>query len=148
MSIRSQRRIALRSVLIAALLSLQPLAAIGRADTPAVFAANYDLILVANETRFQATSKARVASGSPIPVDFGRFRVDMKLSAAEADKVVVRLEIYERSNGAWYAIEADGLAFEAELVSPVAFEWESAGLEIDLALIVSEAPSRTDREAD
>lgn len=135
-------------MLVAVMIALQPLAAVARADTPAVFAANYDLILIADDRRFQATSKARVSSGSAIPVDFGRFRVDMKLSDAEADRVGVTLEIYERSNGAWYAIETDGLAFETELVSPIGFEWESAGFEIDLALIVSEAPSRADRQAD
>ncbi len=134
--------------LLCAIAALQSLSVSPAAERATVYAANYDLILTANEATFQATSKARVRSHSAIPVDFGRFRIDMQMATLSRDKVSITLIIHERADGEWLVIETENLAFEADLVSPVEFQWRSANLGIDLALIVSEAPSRVNRDAD
>ena len=128
------------AAVVAALFSITPIAA--QTTEQRVFSANYDLIFTINGREFQVRSLARVRSGSAIPIDLGRYRIDIGINDQPSGRPHIQLRIFERSADNWYQIETDELGFEADLVSPAEFKWQSADIGIDLALIVSRAPSR------
>lgn len=119
--------------LLAGLLAVAP----ALAESPLVYASNYEVVLEADGGTRQIRSRARVRDGHAIPVEFGRHKLDIKVSSADEQRIEIELLLFEESAGTWFRVNAEELSFLAQLEAPVEFNWAGAGMELDLALIVS-----------
>lgn len=102
-----------------------------------VYASNYDAVLRTDGETGRVRSRARVRDGHAIPVEFGRHKVDIAVSGRAAGRVEIELRLFEKSGGSWYPINSGKVSFLAQLETPVEFTWAGAGIELDLALVVS-----------
>lgn len=107
------------------------------AESGVIYASNYDVVLNADAESGQIRSRSRVRDGHTIPVEFARHKVDIRVSDRGGEKVEIELRLFAKSDGSWYPINTDTVSFPAQLEVPVEFTWEGAGIEVDLALVVS-----------
>ena len=112
------------------LLTLAPLSA-----EEVVFALNYDVELSDGAS---VQSRARVRSGSVVPIEAGNHRLDMHVAEADGNTVRVAIMLFKRSRGVWHAVATDDIAFEIKLSSPAEFAWSSDehNIGFDLAMII------------
>lgn len=113
------------------------LALAARGDDAPVYASNYDVLLRADGNSWQVRSRARVYDGHAIPVELGPFRVDVAVAGREEGFATIELRLFEKSGGEWHRISAQDLSFPAQLGTPVEFAWNGAGLELDVAVVLS-----------
>ena len=106
------------------------------AQDPPVLAANFDLALSVDDTEYTARNNAMVRSGNEIPVELGHYKVGLKITALPDHSFSIHLPVYEKTDGAWYQTNVPTPVFDGELGAPVEILWESAGLKVDLAIIV------------
>ena len=101
------------------------------AQDPPVLAANFDLALTVGETEYTARSNAMVRSGNEIPVELGRFKVGLKITALSDGLFSIQIPVFEKNDGSWYQLNTPTPEFDGELGAPVEIAWESADLKLD-----------------
>jgi len=106
------------------------------AQDPPVLAANFDLVLSVGDAVYTARNNAMVRSGNEIPVELGNFKVGLRLTASPDHSFSIHLPVYEKTDSSWYQTNVPTPVFDGELGAPVEILWESAGLEVELAIIV------------
>lgn len=113
------------------------LAAATSAQSVLIFASNYDAKLVIDGHVSHITNRAKVRNGSIIPIEFQKHRIDIKISEEADSKFRADINLFERSGGNWYQVNADELSFEGNYTTPVEYQWNVGGVSLDLAIIVS-----------
>jgi transcriptional regulator of NAD metabolism len=103
----------------------------------AVFRSNYDVVLTVEGNRYHAQSRAQVRDGHAIPVQFHDYRIEIAISSVSDEEYSVVVNILENSRGSWYQLNDSSLSFEGGFGIPVEYRWSSAGVELDIAIIVS-----------
>ncbi len=103
----------------------------------AVFRSNYDVVLTVEGNRYHAQSRAQVRDGHAIPVQFHDYRIEMAISSVSDEEYSVVVNILENLRGSWYQLNDSSLSFEGGFGIPVEYRWCSAGVELDIAIIVS-----------
>ncbi len=124
--------IAASILLVAIVWSLPSAAEDGR-----VYACNYTVSLTMDAASFIVTQQSRVRDGSHIPIDAQDVQLQMKLSAAGDERVLVELILLERTESSWVEIYPEPLSFELTHGEPAEFSHEDDIARIDVALIVS-----------
>ena len=103
----------------------------------AVFRSNYDVVLTVEGNRYHAQSRAQVRDGHAIPVQFHDYRIEMAISSVSDEKYSVAVNVFENLRGSWYQVNDDSLSFGGGFGIPVEYRWSSAGVELDIAIVVS-----------
>lgn len=115
------------------------------AENDYVFAANFDIRLIAGDKSSQVNNRAMVRDGYTAPVPFQYHRIDMTITGNGDDKYQVSLAVFERNDDAAFAkedstysrIHPDDVVFEGDFNAPVEFRWANADISIKLAISVS-----------
>ena len=103
----------------------------------AVFRSNYDVVLTVEGNRYHAQSRAQVRDGHAIPVQFHDYRIEIAISSVSAEEYSVAVNVFENLRGSWYQVNDDGLSFGGGFGIPVEYRWSIAGVELDIAIVVS-----------
>lgn len=103
----------------------------------AVFRSNYDVVLTVEGNRYHAQSRAQVRDGHAIPVQFHDYRIEIAISSVSDEKYSVAVNVFENLRGSWYQVNDDGLSFGGGFGIPVEYRWSIAGVELDIAIVVS-----------
>lgn len=103
----------------------------------AVFRSNYDVVLTVEGNRYHAQSRAQVRDGHAIPVQFHDYRIEIAISSVSDEKYSVAVNVFENLRGSWYQVNDDGLSFGGGFGIPVEYRWSNAGVELDIAIVVS-----------
>ncbi len=102
-----------------------------------VFRSNYDIILTVEGNRYQSQSRAQVRDGRVIRIVFHDYRIELAVSSASDEKFSVVVTVFEILQGNWYQMDIDSLSFEGGFGIPVEYRWNSARIELDIAIVVS-----------
>ena len=102
-----------------------------------VFRSNYDVILTVEGNRYHSQSRSQVRDGHAIPIVFHDYRIELAVSSATDEKFSVVVTIFEYLRGSWYQMDIDSLSFEGGFGIPVEYRWNSARIELDIAIVVS-----------
>lgn len=102
-----------------------------------VFRSNYDVILTVEGNRYQSQSRAQVRDGHAIPIVFHDYRIELAIFSASDEKFSVVVTVFEILQGNWYQMDIDSLSFEGGFGIPVEYRWNSARIELDIAIVVS-----------
>ena len=110
------------------------------AESERVFSSNYHLVLNAGESMGEIQTSARVRDGHTIPAEFQTHRIDITVTSVSDSRFVIRLNIFEKYQSEWYRLDAGEMEFEGEFGIPVEYAWNSADLQLNLAIVVSPEP--------
>ncbi|HSD69527.1 MAG TPA: hypothetical protein VLB07_08240 [Woeseiaceae bacterium] len=102
-----------------------------------VLAANYEFDLSIDDQVYSIQDRSLVRSGNEIPVELQNYKVGLRVSDSAADGFRVQLSVYERNGADWYPITVPPPEFEGSLGIPTEFAWESGGIKLDIAIVVS-----------
>lgn len=109
---------------------------VGDAQEATVFTTNYDIKFSIDNQEYRVNSRALVRSGNEIPNPLQDFKVGIRVSEASTDDVVVQVIVYEKSGSGWHRITVPPPEFSGKLGIPAEYVWESAGMTLDLAIVV------------
>ena len=112
-------------------------AAVCHAQSTLIFASNYDLALTVNGELSRARSRVEVRNESTFPIEFHRHKIHITVSAVSEDQYTINMSIYEKSLGAWFEINTEDISFGGTYSIPVEYIWNGAGVQLNLALVVS-----------
>lgn len=104
-----------------------------------IYSSNYDLEFTVGEESYSVQSRARVRDGSAIPIELGKYRLDIGISESSPGHYIVNLKVLEKTNGSWFEMNLDAAHFSGEDGVPVEFEWSAADMGINLAFVASGA---------
>ena len=111
--------------------------AIGNAQSTVVFASNFDAVLRVDGEFSQVRSRIEVRDGSSFPVDFQNHKLKVQVSSTSQEEFSVELSILEKSQGAWFEINAESIAFSGTFGIPLEYKWSGVGVQLDLAIVLS-----------
>jgi len=109
---------------------------VGHAQGLPVYTTNYDIKLSIDNQEYRVNSRALVRSGNEIPNPLQDFKVGIRVSEASTDDVLVQVIVYEKSGSGWHQITVPPPEFSGKLGIPAEYVWESAGMTLDLAIVV------------
>jgi len=107
------------------------------AQSTLIFASNYDLALTTNDAQSRAQSRVEVRNESTFPIEFQKHKIHITVSAISEDQYTITMNIYEKSLGSWFEINADDMSFGGTYSIPVEYQWSSADIHLNLAIVVS-----------
>jgi hypothetical protein len=108
-----------------------------QAQSTIIFASNYDAVLIVNGNKSHVRSRVEVRNGGTFPIQFESHEVRVQISAASDDGYRIELSVLERSGTEWYPVDAEPVSFEGTYSIPFEYKWNSTGVQLDLALVVS-----------
>ncbi len=76
--------------------------------------------------------------GHIIPIQFQRYKIEMKISSLDDDRFEVIITIFEKIDRSWVQLDADPQGFGGSLGTPVEYRWNHDDIRLNIAIIVSE----------
>lgn len=125
--------------IVLALLSLLAAPAFSQPDV--VFETEYDVVLTVGESQYRSQSTARVENNQVIPIEFPKYKVELKMSLWDASKYIVETSILESVDGTWVKIDVDDSGgFGGSIGSFNSFSWNGDGIGLNIGFSISIAP--------
>lgn len=101
-----------------------------------VLSTNYDIALSIEDHNYRVSSHALVRSGNEIPNLLQDYKVGLRISEVSGERFTAQVIIYEKNGSGWHQVSVPPPEFDGKLGTPTEYRWESAGIELDVAVIV------------
>ncbi len=112
---------------------------IAQAQSTLIFASNYDAVLIVDGNKSHVRSRVDVRNGGTLPIQFQNHEVRIQIFSVSEDGYRIELSLLEKSGAEWYPIDSEPVSFEGSYRIPFEYKWNGAGVQLDLALVVSVA---------
>ena len=112
---------------------------VAQAQSTLIFACNYDAVLIVDGNKGHVRSRVEVRNGGTFPIQFQNHEVRILISAVSDDGYRITLSLLEKSGTEWYSIDSGPVSIEGIYSIPFEYKWNGSGIQLDLALAVSQA---------